>query len=319
MIPKYTILERTDGLGGQLITLSLLINFAEKFDVKVICDMRTFSYFLGSNTSLISEYKPTDLIDFHPRIVSDIDCIMSIQCDEIFDWHKIQTHQSIITWLTESMVPSDRHVNEYVKKRSSYEAWTSLVNSKDRLTETSYETVKPTLPLKVKHRKVIDEYKPRVENSISVHARLGNGETEMTLRSRGNLHSNLREYYSLGRMTIDPNIFIEEMKKHDDTDFFICTDTQSFFELCKDVFGDRVYRVDRDWLPPGWGPGHNITTEPYSYDPDQLENKSCLNPWDRLCADLIDMELLCMSKHLICNPSQFNYFARKAQPHTHLK
>ena len=176
------------------------------------------------------------------------------------------------------------------------------------------------MPIRVKDRALIEKYKPRIQNSITVHARLGNGEQDMMESgpTDGKWLTPKRIDTQVARLSPDRDRFISEMKKHD-TDFFICTDTLSFFEQCKDVFGDRVFCIERDWLPQGCGPGHNISCKPYSKDAKQQWRDSQLDPWSILCTDLTDMELMCESKHLIYNPSQFNYFARSAQTHVSVK
>ena len=305
MVPKYTILKRRDGLGGQLITLSFLVNFVKRFDLEAICDIRTFPYFLGSNKSFLSEYRPQDLIDFHPRIIYEFDHIDSMLPDEIFDWCRPVVQLEIIEWATGNK--SNSNLNEVM-----HNAWKYITSTRDELEHTSQRE----LPMRVKDRALIEKYKPLVQNSITVHARLGNGEQGM-LTGIDNSSSIIKRHDQVNRLSTNPDKFISVMKTcHSNCKFFICTDTLSFFERCRDVFGDRVYCTDRDWLPPGWGPGHDISFKPYPEKIKQEWKNKRSNPWELLCADLTDMELMCESKHIIHNHSQFNYFARETQGST---
>jgi len=203
-----------------------------------------------------------------------------------------------------------------------HKAWKYIVNNRDVDTPNKADVDRGPrlLPRKIemsvllKDRSSIEQYKSRVQDSISVHARLGNGEQDIKFkRSDGVWVTEDRRTYHAKRMSTDKNRFIAEMKKHGDCSFFICTDTQSFFDECKDIFGDRVFSIDREWLPPGWGPGHNISSRPYAQDIKTQWRERQIDPWDLLYTDLMDMELMCYSKHLICNLSQFNFFARVQQ------
>jgi len=307
MKPKYTAGRREDGLGGQLKTLAALINFAEKYDMYVICDIRAFSYFLKANKTFALERDAGDLIDFHPRIVYDFDHIDSIPAEEIFDWRDPAIHDSIMEWAT-----GGKH--KLIKSRR--EAWMYIADNKDKLKPPPNPDEVFKMPIRIKDRLLIEKYKTRVQNSISVHARLGNGEQDMMETTTLYLTTATRKRHGINRLSVNRDDFILEMKKHKDHDFFICTDTLSFFEQCKDVFGDRAYCINRDWPPPGCGPGHNITGWPYPEDIKQRWRGESLDPWKFICEGLIDMELMCESKHLICNNSQFNHFPRLAQSFT---
>ena len=166
----------------------------------------------------------------------------------------------------------------------------------DRQTIASTEN---QLPIRIKDRALIEEYEPRVRNSVAVHVRLGNGEAKVVARPGK-------------RMTTSPDKFIEKMQEHDG-DFFVCTDTPSFLDKCKNVFGDRVFCIDRIWMPEGCGPGHNIFWGYSKKAKLQLRDEH-RDPWRILCEALIEIELLSKSKHLIYNKSQFNIFAHKNVP-----
>jgi len=156
---------------------------------------------------------------------------------------------------------------------------------------------------------VIDEHKKRVQNSIAVHARLGNGEQEKNPVAAKN-------YYK--RVGVTQEQFILEMKKYDE-DFFVCTDTFSFYKKCKDVFGDRVFSARTSWSPEGCGAGHNIRSKKYSEATKRKWDASGINSWDVFLESLIDMELLREGKHIICNQSAFSMFARKFLTNTLLR
>jgi len=314
-LPKYTTLKRRDGLGGQLRTLSILVDFAEQHGMNAICDLRQFSYFRKDNKSFLRDRNPADLIEFHPSLIYGLDQIDSIPSEEILDWRNGGFLHILIEWATGDSAlkkyPEDFEFGEYPLYESARnlmsETWRSVVDSRDA---SSNKLVKVKMPIRIKDRSLIEGYKIKVRNSVTVHARLGNGEQETMKRAPKR---------ALKRMAVDRGKFITEMKKHGDSQFFICTDTLSFLNECKDVFGDRVFSIDRDWPPAGWGPLHNISDQDYPEDIKRQWRSARIDPWKLLCTDLIDMELMCESKHIICNESQFNYFARFTQKCTIIK
>jgi hypothetical protein len=126
-----------------------------------------------------------------------------------------------------------------------------------------------------------------IKNCIGVHARLGNGE------KKGN-----GETYK--RMDISPGLFIKAMRKFkSDFDFYVCSDTKDFIDLCKEEFGDRVKTQDREYSPRGAGPGHLRRMRDARADPVCLIKEA-----------LIDILILSKCKHLICNPSSFTALAK---------
>ena len=165
------------------------------------------------------------------------------------------------------------------------------------------------LPIRIKDRALIEKYESRIRNSVAVHARLGNGEAE-SFEARWAVK---KLPNTLKRMKINPDKFIDEMKKYNE-DFFVCSDTFSFIEKCKDTFGDRVFYTDRRWTPDGFGPGHKA--------PGLISQRTAANRWDQwdnFYDAVTEMELLSKSKHLICNKSQFSTFARENGPSTMIR
>ena len=79
---KYTKRATPDGLGGQIQMLRFLLPFAEKFDLPVICDLRTSPYFRKADYDDRSD----QLLEFHPRIIYSSKRIDSIPHKEIWDW-----------------------------------------------------------------------------------------------------------------------------------------------------------------------------------------------------------------------------------------
>jgi len=262
---KYTKRERGDGLGYQMAELAFLVHFAEKLDLNVICDLCSFPYF---QRPTYSDADASRLLEFHPRIIHNVDHINSIPKEEIFDWHEYGYDHSL---------PLVRGIGPVYNE----------------------------MPIRIKDRGVIDKYKERVRNSITVHARLGNGERDEKFPAAV-------PYF---RMCVTQEQFILEMDKYSE-DFFVCTDTFSFFNKCKDVFGDRVFSARNNWSPEGCGAGHNIHAKKYSEEARRKWDAAGINSWDVFCEALIDMELLRGGKHIICNQSSFTIFARKFLPKT---
>jgi len=276
---KYTSRERRDGLGYQMINLTSLIFFAEKFDLKVICDLRGFSYFHSYPT--YSDADAGRLLEFHPRIIHNIDHISSIPKEEIFDWREYGYDHSLACLATGWANQGHPFVVDFA-------GFTKLHHVCNKM------------PIRIKDQGVIDKYKERVQGSITVHARLGNGEPCNGLSAEA--------YYK--RIGVTQEQFISEMDKYSE-DFFVCTDTFEFYKKCKDVFGDRVFSARNNWSPEGCGAGHNIHSKKYSEAARRKWDAAGINPWDVFCESLIDMELLREGKHIICNKSAFSMFARK--------
>lgn len=302
--------KRTDGLGGQLWTLFTLIQFAERFNLKVLCDMRAFSYFLGSNKSYVTTKRITDELTFHPRIIYELEHIESIPESEVLDWNNINVQHSVMEWFSQSSIHS---------KSSIYKSFIDLIASGGPFPQS--EHAEYYMPVQVKDKSMIEEYKPRVQNSISIHGRAGNGEQDMLTNlwnSDAGVWKRQKQNVTIqDRISADADTFISEMEQYDG-DFFVCTDTLAFFNKITDRFGSRAFSIDRDWLPAGWGPGHNISYHPYSSEFREQWNSNSIDPWKLICTDLIDMELMCYSKRLICSSSQFNHIPRRVQPFTEL-
>ena len=125
-----------------------------------------------------------------------------------------------------------------------------------------------------------------ISNLVGVHARLGNGE----LRNDGTLYP---------RMNVLMETFIKNMKKFETNNFYVCSDTESFIELCKKEFGGRIKTQLRLYQPSGQGSGHLRNLRNFH-----------INPVTQIKEAMIDMILLSKCKHLICNPSIFTKFAR---------
>ena len=125
-----------------------------------------------------------------------------------------------------------------------------------------------------------------ISNLVGVHARLGNGE----LRNDGTLHP---------RMNVLMETFIKNMKKFETNNFYVCSDTESFIDLCKKEFGKRIITQSRFYAPRGQGPGHK-----------RKLRKQHMNPVEQIKEALIDITLLSKCTHLICNGSAFVKFAK---------
>jgi hypothetical protein len=126
-----------------------------------------------------------------------------------------------------------------------------------------------------------------IKQCVGVHGRFGNGERCPQLENR----------------MVSKNLFIEKMKRHNNKCFFVCSDSESFVNFCKDEFGEKIKVQDRTFLPNGCGPGHS----PGLY----LKNNIKVDPITMLNESYIDMYLLSKCSHLICNKSMFNHLARQ--------
>ena len=193
-----------------------------------------------------------------------------------------------------------------------------MLNHTQRLSKPKHLPYFTQLPIRIKDRALIEKYEPRIRNSVAVHARLGNGEAESFLRRWKADQKPLAK--TLTRLKINPDKLIDEMKKHNE-DFFVCSDTRSFVEKCKDTFGDRVFHTDRSWAPKGFGPGHKAVEITHLIGPKtapRVKNTQDdeWDQWDNFYEAVTEMELLSKSKHLICNVSQFSIFARRHIPST---
>jgi len=305
---KYTSRKRGDGLGGQLEGLASLLIFADRFDLSVLCDLRTFPFFKGvhnetgfPSSEYYSDEEASRLLEFHPRVIynsKELDSIRQHQNKpwlrvlEWGDWWPLQ--REIINWLSGGRAGP---VKYGYPNEGLINVWKYLLERRESAVEGAVPNYSE-LPIKVRDRAQFELLLPRVKNSTVVHARLGNGELEVPANE-------FNVSASRARMTIAENLFLEEMRKHD-SDFFVCSDDVRFVNKCQELFGDRVFHSDRCWLPYGCGPGHNATTHSYP-----VLTPINTNPWTLICDALLDMELMCEGKRIICNKSQFNYFARQ--------
>ena len=309
---KYTIRRRADGLGGQVQVLCDLLRFADRFDLSVLCDLRTFPFFKGADSKYYSDEEASRLLEFHPKIIYDSKELNSIKkldnhpTKQILDWTDWWPLQcEIVHWL------SSGEARGIWKTRLRYPHPTGCWANFTAGCATESQILNPIefvknlkkrdaeknsgLPVRLRDRTQFESLLPRVKNSTVVHARLGNGEREVPV-------GNFQHPLHAKRMGVPKSLFFAEMEKHSG-DFFVCSDDVRFVNECKELFGDRVFCSERAWLPFGSGPGHNAATHPYSVP-------TSINPWVRLGDALLDMELLCEGKHLICNKSQFNQPAR---------
>lgn len=314
MNAKYIRRYIAGGLGAQIKTLAVLIPFAEKFDMKVVCDLRTFPYFRARQTSqepaaFLNDDKIDRLLEFHPRITYNSEAIDSIDRKEIFNLDSWKMQHQVLQWLFD--------------ESEARGAWKRIIKHPQRAYPSGrlpcgYDNHKglylTQLPIRIKDRALIKKYEERIRNSVVIHARFGNGEVERFLH----YWPGRKPPRTLRRLQISADKFIKEMEKYDE-DFFVCTDTFSFMEKCKNAFGDRAFCTERSWAPEGIGPGHNpnqFASNPLNSVPVQITNP--INQWDNFYEALTEMELLSKGKHLICNRSNFNTFARNNIPHTDL-
>lgn len=310
MNAKYIYRGSVGGLGSQIGILSTLIPFAEKFDMKVVCDLRTFPYFRTRRTNqepaaFLNDDKIDRLLEFHPRITHNSEAIDSINKKEIFNLDSWKTQHQVLQWL--------------FNESEARGAWKRIIKHPQRTYPSGrLQSYLTQLPIRIKDRALIKKYEERIRNNVVIHARFGNGEVERFLH----YWPGRKLPRTLRRLQISADKFIKEMEKYDE-DFFVCTDTFSFMEKCKNTFGDRVFCTERSWAPEGIGPGHNpnqFVDNPINSVPVQITNP--INQWDNFYEALAEMELLSKGKHLICNRSQFNTFARSncentVLPHDH--
>jgi len=317
-IRKYCV----GGLGAQMGSICALLPFAERFDMKLVIDLRAFPYFrarrwrgrLGLDgwqepSSFLNDDKVDQLLEFHPCIEYNSGVIDSIDNAEIFSLDKLGTQRKVLEWLFNNENPRGewKYMMNHPRKQEQFFP-----------TKTKAQYWFPfhydQLPIRIKDRALIKKHEARIRNSIAIHARFGNGEVESFI----NHWPERKLPKTLRRLQISPDKFIKEMRKYDE-DFFVCTDTLSFMEKCKNTFGDRAFCMDRSWAPEGIGPGHNpnqFVSNPLNSVPVQINNP--INQWDNFYEALVEMELLSKGKHLICNSSAFNAFARSKCTYTKL-
>ena len=330
---KYMRKYCVGGLGAQMGSISTLIPFAEKFGMKVVSDLRTFPYFRARRwldvhnypidqepSSFLNDDKVDQLLEFHPCLAHNSEVIDSIDNAEIFSLDKLGTQRQVLDWLLSGKARREwKYIMNHPQRTQS-----SSSPPPQRSRQYWFPFHFTQLPIRIKDRALIKKYEARIRNSVAIHARFGNGEVER-----------FTDYWpekelpkTLRRLQINPDKFIKEMKKYDE-DFFVCTDTFSFMEKCKNAFGDRVFCTDRSWAPEGIGPGHNpnqFVSNPLNSVPVHLPRRlrepgepvEGINQWDNFYEALAEMELLSKGKHLICNSSAFSAFARDNCSHTEL-
>ena len=88
----------------------------------------------------------------------------------------------------------------------------------------------------IKSRDIDINFADQIKDSVGVHARLGNGEFDKIDRHR----------------LIDKDKILKKMYiESDNTSFFVCTDTKSFLDECKEKFKDRVICYQRKYVKEG--------------------------------------------------------------------
>ena len=140
----------------------------------------------------------------------------------------------------------------------------------------------PREDLGMEHKGFSTQSHPRL-NYVGVHARLGNGEK-------------MKNGKAYSRMDIPPRLFIEAMRKFNHN-FYVCSDTKSFIDLCRDKFGDRVRAQSREHI------NHLRRMRDAEADPVSLIKEA-----------LMDILILSKCRYLICNPSSFTELAKNIIP-----
>lgn len=125
-----------------------------------------------------------------------------------------------------------------------------------------------------------------ITKCVGVHARLGNGE-ELQIDQ-------------LKKRVRPMEMFIDKMKELKDKNFFVCSDSEKFINLCHKEFPNRIKLIDRYFPEDGAGPGHYPRNGQYvDHDPSELLRDA-----------LAEMCALAKCSSIICNRSYFNWYAR---------
>ncbi len=94
--------------------------------------------------------------------------------------------------------------------------------------------------------------------------------------------------------------------------FFLATDTPSFLDRCRTVFGeDQIIFVDRYMPPENCGPGHSKGAIVSEDRKRFVTERDTVGPYALLADAHLDMMLLGECRELIGNESSLTYHARR--------
>ena len=232
-------------------------------DKNIIVDVEFWNYFNRKQQQVDFNYDEfISEFHLHPRVILSPSIISKIDKEDIYKLPKAWygPRSATLHWLC-----TKRNKSVTAIGRSSGE---EIYLSTSKLMISPRET--PNL---------------KIKNCIGVHARLGNGE-----------RNKAGEVFR--RMKVSQHSFIKEMRKFKN-DFYVCSDTKDFIDLCKEEFGDRVKAQEREYPLAGDGPGHL-----------RCMRETPSNPVFLIKEALTDIFLLSKCEYLICNYSAFTALAR---------
>jgi hypothetical protein len=281
---RYLYLLQPDGIGTQYIYISRLLDYAARAGCRLIVDFRRMALFASSGGHCDeAELRQVLCFDTDRIIVNpaEIDRIVAEQKHAVAGVIFYQTPQDQTKGIpfrivrAEDLLPAD-----------SDQAACSLQNK---------------LQLMGGYRQAFDNYRPIVSSCIGVHGRFGNGEFEQG----GSIQP------EMGRMKTPWARFFAALDGAPDDKFFVCTDTPSFLQACRDRYGSRVVHYDRYMPPENCGPGHNLWS---IHDEEKragyIEERNRVGPYRLLGEALIEMSLLGECRRLVCSRSSFTHYAR---------
>jgi hypothetical protein len=237
------------------------------YSSKFIVDLREWTFFRNTKFDFEKLFK---LFNFHSRAIVVPSQIGAINADEIVDLGNPAPDKKYYDF---GSILNKKIKNIYTGK--------CQFNSQIHINLQNFMLMTPV------NEPTID---CDLSNCVAVHGRFGNGESGKHINHR----------------IINKNEFIDQMKKYRTSDFFVCSDSIQFIEMCKNEFGDRIKTQKRKYVPVGLGPGHanqftSLSASRFFKEVDIV---------DLFNEAYADMYLLSKCSHMICNKSTFNLLAR---------
>lgn len=311
--PRYLYLLQPDGIGTQFVYISLLLDYATRFNCKLIVDFRKMAVFASSG-AVCEEVElakvlcfDTDRIIYRP---GEIDRIIREQVNEVAGVVFYEANSSLtknqpfpVVWAKEllpalavagpgsSLQNQAKPVGEYDQHYAELTTNPAVKNA-SRYLKDKFKLVGDY------HRKFV-EYQPVVAARLGIHARFGNGEQHF-VQGREGLHVSWERFFLV-------------ISDFPDDKLFVCTDTPSFLQECLNRYGDRVVYLDRYRPPENCGAGHNLWSIRAGEEEKEnyLTARERIGPYRLLGEALVEMFLLGECGRLVCSKSFFSHYARE--------
>lgn len=285
---RYLYLLQPDGIGTQYIYISRLLDYATQAGCRLIVDFRQMAFFASTGS-------PCDEAELQQVLCFDSDRIIvnPAEIDRI-----VAERQHEVAGVIFYQAPQDQ------TKGIPFQ----VLHADDLLAPENGPAacfLKDKLQLVGEYRQAFDNYRPVVSSCIGVHGRFGNGEYEQS-GSNQSEKGRMRTPWARFFAALD-----EGLDKERDARFFVCTDTPSFLQACRDRYGSRVVHFDRYMPPENCGPGHNLwSINDEEKRADYIAARARVGPYRLIGEALIEMFLLGECRRLVCSRSSFTHYAR---------